>query len=703
MITRAAIFRLFGACALLALGACVFSVSFSNSQYPACHEDGGCHAGCSCLAGQICVPDETGLGPESCTDECTEDTDCQNGCLCQEYECQPPVQTDDPDYCTDTNHECERDSDCLYGCHCQDFACEPSTGQPDNYCDQGFVECQTGADCRMGCICSGAQCVSAVSGVDDGYCAVATTPTCMQPDLWVDTDLDQNNQPPNGLTLRQALEAAAASPGPHRIAFREPDRFDFYKVDATKGPLPPVPALTYLDGGAGVILRPLDMGGLVSPGLTVGGKGVAISDIEIDGFSEYGLRIGGGASDVHLFRMLVDGTLVGAANGNGIEIVNTEHVTIGRGRELECIAPNVIPLIDPPDFAGYDINVIVANGGDGIYASNVDGLNIYGTWVGFDNVADPGHHNFSLGNGGVGIHLENVTKALVGAQRLTASETLAGPDDPLAGFVGVGRNQGGGVWVLGGGEISMPGLMIGDTPVMDPYDENHQFNLKIEANSGPVSYGPAPAADGPSALYFGLIYSESVPPISILNNEAEVWIRGVQNECFQNSGCPPYGVVIENPHAPVKLFHMTFVYDFPGAGVRVEGLIEQNASVELVNNLLFRMQAGSAAVVEVNSSQPEKLQLRHNMSYHFGDWCIGQCDGLDLSSDTSYVTFICNSNKAIPLDPDCPNVDAGEPIEVDGHQLNLTGDPSRRVNGCGPDIGFIECDTPDCLGVTGCD
>ncbi|HUU01043.1 MAG TPA: hypothetical protein VM425_06380 [Myxococcota bacterium] len=622
-----------GACVLTLLGACVFTPPLSNHGYPDCHPDGSCREGCSCLAGQICVPDEYGYGPERCREECSTDKDCQNGCLCNMYQCVPPVQTEDPDYCT-----------------------------------------------------------------------VSTKPTCMPPDIWVDTNLDDDNPPAGTMTLRQALINAAETQGPHRIAFNNPGRFEYYRVSTAKGPLPPIPTLTYLDGGDGIILRPENDAGFTGPGLTVGGVGAVVSDIKVVGFPTCGLRISGDASDVHLFRMRIGDSTPGSVNGNGIEIDNGAHdVTIGRGRELDCVPQNIIPLANPPGIDQYDLNVIVANNGDGIHASNVDGLNIYGTWVGFDNIDDPGHHDFSLGNKGVGIYLDNVSRAVIGAQKLTDGETLAGPYDPLAGFVGVGRNAGGGVWVLGGGDISMPGLMLGDTPVMDPYDENLNFNLRIEANSKPVSYGPAPAADGPDALYFGLVYSESAVPIWIVNNESEVWIRGVQNECFQDSGCPPYGVVIENAHAPVKLHHLTFVYDFPVAGVKIEGLYDTDSSVSLVNSLLFRMQAGSATAIEVVGSLPGKVQLRHNMTYHFGDLCMGECEGIDLSTNTQHDTFICNSNKAIPRDPDCPNVDAGEIIDVNGHPMNQTGDPNQRYFGCRPDIGFIECDTPACKNVTVCD
>ncbi len=667
MIPKAVIFLGALVCALAALGACVFTPPLANHGYPECHPDGSCRAGCGCLDGQICVPEVWGFGPERCQEECS------------------------------------KDRDCLFGCHCQDFICLPPPDKADDYCKNGVAECEVDGDCRLGCICDNLRCVSDVAGVENEYCAVSTTLTCMAPDIWVDTNLDEDNPPGGALTLRQAIESAAARPGPHRIGFNNPKRFEYYQVNAAKGPLPPLPALTYLDGGDGIVLHPAGQMGSIAAGLTVTGRGVVISDIELSGFANYGVRIAGGSSDVHLFRMRVGGSGAGSANGRGIEIVNAHSVTIGRGRELECIAPNVIPLANPPDIGRYDINVIVANDGDGIYASNVDGLAIYGTWVGFDNVGDPGHHDFSLGNVGVGIHLENVTRALIGAQKLTASETPAGPDDPLAGFVGVGRNAGGGVLVQGGGDISMPGLMLGDTPVMDPYDENMNFNLRIEANYMPVSFGPAPAADGPDALYFGLIYSENALPIMIVDNESEVWIRGVQNECFQESGCPPYGVVVENAHAPVFLHHMTFVYDFPVAGVKIEGLPDVSSGVSVVNNLFFRMQAGSTTIVEVHNSLPGKVQLRHNLAYHFGDWCLGECDGIDISTNTQHDTFTCNSNKAIPLDPACPNVDTGEEIIIDGHQMNLTGDPNQRYYGCGPDVGFIECDTQACKNVTVCD
>jgi len=134
----------------------------------------------------------------------------------------------------------------------------------------------------------------------------------MKPDLVVTTNLDTLNATDEELSLREALTKANLEPGPHRIIFEESGLFTFYRVNGGNGPLPPVPSLTYLDGGAGITLQAVESS--VETGLILAGNGIVVSDILVGGFAGRGIKIESGASDVHLFRMRIGAIVRPAKN-----------------------------------------------------------------------------------------------------------------------------------------------------------------------------------------------------------------------------------------------------------------------------------------------------------------------------------------------------------------------------------------------------
>lgn len=566
------------------------------------------------------------------------------------------------------------------------------TFQPD--LGDRYPECGPGGECLEGCRClDGKVCVPESADAPPFCRESGESPTCMQPDLIVTVSQDVDDGNPDGLSLREALKLAGGNPGPHHIVFKDVTGI------ALQADLPPIPSATYLDGGAGVILQ---AGGTAVVGLILDGAGVVVSGIELVGFSGCGVRIRSGSADVHLFRMRVGHPDL-KPNGNGIEILGpSSGIVVGRGRELECVDA-VEPQPGGP-LAEYDINVVVANSGDGILADGVTDLSVYGTWVGFSNVNDSSRHNWALGNGGVGIHLKNVNGAVIGAQHLSEEEATSGRHDPLPAFVASGRNQGG-VLIEGGGDIRMPGLIIGDTPTMVPYDENRLYNLRIQGNTGPVTYGPAPEVEGYEALYFGLIYTETTVPVEIQDAQAGVFVRGVQFVTEEVSG-PTTGVLVSGPRAPVHLWHLSLTGNFQDSVVKVENVLP-GGRVELVNNLFWRFHDLDVPVVQSAAGDPEVLAMRGNLKCPqdgiqdcgFGDWCAGVCPdaaGLNHQSDRNPL-WGCTADRARPLSVDCPTVDRGLSILAEnGKPIDQNGPYNGSFNGCAPDIGAFECMTPEC-------
>lgn len=611
----------------------------------------------------------------------------------------PPVDTSYPGYCRTGPPECEVDADCNRDCTCEDFTCEPPSGQDPGYCDLGPGECLDDRECNLGCSCDPAgTCVPAGAGVDSGYCQDGASPSCMEPDLVVTVTEDESDGDlsETDLSLREAIELAGVRAGsPHRIRFAP----HVPVVAVLLGDLPPLPSLTYLDGGEGVEIDGMNS---AMNGITVSGTGVAVSDLTLVGFQDAAVDVDAGSEDVHLFRLTIGSR--NRSNGRGIMIHDSRRVFIGRGRELACNPDPPVPLQDPPLWS-RPANLVLNTDDQGISASLTDDLSISSTWVGFDEQAGHGGADReATGVGGVGIHLVEVNRATIGADFQIGTEAmLVGPDDVRPLYVGVGRCEGGGVLIQGGGDIRMPGLFLGDVSLMTPYDQNLPFQLRIEDNQHPVVYGPSLDARGPAAGNYNLVYTEGAPVIQIIEPQAEVILRAVQIECLQDcftaSGGPPHAVVVRGAAAPVRLIHLTTLYHFREAVVRIEAL-QPGGAVELVNNLFVcypsggNCQVGETVIESIaNAGLPAgAITLGSNFNNLYPSWCSGDCGVVSMEGNSDHDDWnSCNSVNAWPLDTRCPVVDAAAVIKRDGVELDVNGAMEGLHNGCGPDVGFAEC------------
>ncbi len=709
-----------------------------------CRNDGDCSHGCLCVDFECVPPVQTAFdGYCETGPECLTADDCgAHGCQCEDYQCVPPEETDYPDWCKkgppecDSYHpclnafcscvefacrppddgfdpafcmvpaECAFDTDCPFGCRCSgSYECEPAAGFSNRDCSvAGQAACGELGDCRLGCECVGGRCVRS-SGVGDitavDYCSVGASPTCMKPDLVVDTTDDTVDDHDGKLSLREALQLAAGQNGPHRIAFA-------VREVRIESQLPPVPSLTYIDGGEGV--RILPRSDAAFPGLVVTGTGVAISDMEIKGF-EVGIRISG-ARDVHLFRLVVGDSNL--PNNTGVFVENSERVFLGRGRELECIGRRYLgESLLPDDLTDIervaealnpelDVNLIVYNTSNGLFVVDARQLFVYGTWIGFDN-----RDGSTAGNGGTGIVLKNVSGAVLGAQRIDRQELL----DRYSYHVGlapaavaVGANGNGGVLVEGGGDIHMAGLLVGDTPYMEPFEQNEGFGLSIRGNTGPVFFGPDPTAEDYMVWAFGMVHTESAVAVSIENNLADVWLRRVQIQCFdmQPLACEaPCAVRVSSLGSNVQLVHLSILDDFSSQVILVEGENSGQAVLRVANNMfLDERNINNASVMSIFTQVPPLIEMDHNMmSGGFSSICEG-CQSIG-DGNFSVDGFDCYFVPPVPNSPSCQNVDRGVPIYIEDESgairpMNLTGMPGVPWEGCGPDIGAFECMTGEC-------
>jgi len=562
------------------------------------------------------------------------------------------------------------------------------------------LDCERDSDCRLGCHCLDGGCALIDPAADptDGYCARGPAPTCMAvPDLVVETLEDRVDGSDGVRSLREALQEAASAAGPHRVTFAGALHRGELTVDESLGPLPELGSLTYLDG-AGVTLRAGGAG--ADLGLRLRGGGVVVSDLTLLGFTTAAITVLPGTSDVHLFHLRV-GDLGQPPNGDGIAVhPGSRRVWIGRGRELACVDWSYLPLpADEQSFdvGSYDLNVIAANQGDGIRVEQASEVYIYGTWVGFDNLYPEGnqHDAPAWGNHQHGIHLIDVFDAVVGIQYLGASEGGGRAHDPLAAGVAVGRSGQGGVLIERGGEISMPGLILGDTPPMTIYDENSVFNLKIEDSAGPVVYGRPPGLGRQSSPLYSLSHSEGTLPIWVQGNQDEVLIWGLQNQCYYGASCPDHAVVIEAAAAAVRIYHTTNLFDFRRAAIQVGSLLP-GGSVEVVNNIFWDRAPSSVVALEAGADTAEGVELRNNVLFNYGGWCLGDCPVLP-TSNTVGDPDLCDFYYALPQSPACAAVDTGEELRWSGLVLDRNGDREGTFNGCAPDLGARECVSEPCL------
>lgn len=628
------------ACVTLVAG-CVWDPALDG--YPSCRD--GCPEGCSCLAGQACVPDEPGRPPGFCdqhTQDCKTDADCDHGCLCQDGKCVPPHETPDPDFCR-----------------------------------HGEMTCVTHQDCRTGCTCTGNVCRPPSDDPNHAYCAgEGPELTCLEPTHTVSDEEE----------LRNVLHMAADEPGPYGIVFQVPEGELTVSED-----LPPVPSLTWIGGPERCRLRARG----ATTGLTVAGTGVVLRDLEILGFPGSGVVIQGGSADVHLYRMRIGDAA--APNGTGIRIEpGTERIAVGRGRELgpaRCVEAVTTDFVRQGDLAAYDVNVIAGNNGDGILAREVEDLLVEGTWVGFDTLGDRGSDGWERGNSGTGIHLDGVQGAYIGIRHVEQDE-IGSSLDHRQGCVAVGRSGAGGVHIQGGGDIRMHCLIVGDTPVMDPWEENHGFGLRIEQTTGEVAYGPAPDATGFMAASMGLVHTETVPAIEIVDTRAPVQVRGAQiQSLFSQGGSPPCGVEITNAAAPVEILHVDLVGDVLQAFVCVNELPEEGR-FHFVNNVVFGSTYADVPVLQI-TPETAPVEIHHNLKWDYGPWCAGDCSfPVDPQWSVEGGVSGCVHDLMKPESSECPMVDRGHDTGMD-----VNGAHPENFSGCCPDLGAFECVTPDCENV----
>ena len=587
---------------------------------------------------------------------------------------------------------CDESGGCPAGCRCvADWICASGgLDRPPWECGPPTVQGCTGDEaCASGCTCFGGACLGPMgSDCVDGF-----LPTCTDADLLVDTDVDEadggpGNREPNvamggaGLSLREALVLAANTPGTHHISFGLPAGSRLLSLAED---LPDLPDRTHLDGaGQGVILR----GAGAQVGLRVSGHGVVISGLALEGFSEAGIEIGRSAEEVHMYGLRVGHP--DHPNGVGIDLLpDSRSVVLGRGRELACVPVQIAARQSDP--ASWDLNMVIGNTGDGIRARQVNDLSIYGTWVGFSPQA--GIPDATSGNGGMGIRLEDVNGAVLGAQAYDAevAQAMAGQSVDLGpAYVSVGRNQLGGVLVAGGGPVEMPGLYIGNTPVLYIYQQNEAFGLRVTGNEQPVSFGVGPWRTDYDALLHGLVFTSGSTGIEIDDNRAEVEVTGVQVVGLQQG--PAVAMTVVRNQAPVRLTHLSFTLNVSEAALR---LSDPGATVTVLNCLFRAYFHLAAPVFDGPGLESGYLDARSNMGFNFRIWSDGTAP--DPSSNYGPADDPLDpvwADNARLIDPGSPAVDAGLDLGLDRNGPN-----PALFDGCGVDIGAFECGSEACLSV----
>ncbi|MBN2494570.1 MAG: hypothetical protein JXR96_08275 [Deltaproteobacteria bacterium] len=618
----------------LAVAGCAFEPLF-DEIYPRC-DAGTCPAGCICLLDQICVSEDESVPPG----ECLQPGSCEDGCP--------------------------------WGCVCVDEICRLPGFPGSGYCRESDPVCPFEIDPDL--------VVTTAEDEQDGG-----------PD---NTDIDAAL--PGGLSLREALVLATHTEGPHHISFGLQAEAQIW-VQPEFGELPPVPSLAWLDGGeSGQELR----GGLgiSGDGLRLQGGGVVVSGLEVSDFPGAGIRVERGSKDVHLFRMASRG------NGAGLEASGCENLVVGRGRELD--PPPWYPYPETDEYRAWGMNWFDSNEGDGMHLARILGLSIYGTWVGF---GDERYGAPCRANGGDGIVLEDVWDAVVGVQRVSdveadafqgylesdAPDYVLGPEHPFPAFVAVGCNAGCGVRVIRGGDIHMPGLLIGDTPLMMPYGQNAGTGLSIEANEGQVTFGPKPWAVERETLWFGMIYVVDALALEIRDAAAEVILTGthfvnIENRDLEhyNEDVPDLGMLVSRNTAPVSLRHLSWTGGTRQTVLRLEDL---QAPVEVVNCLFWQFWPRDRPLLQLAGLGSEQLDFYNNYSYGYYYLMEGVTEleahfkGIEGDSP-----FRCGNSTIRPADISCPQIDLGYDYGQD--QTALEG----HYTGCGPDIGAFECVTPAC-------
>ncbi len=587
------------------------------------------------------------------------------------------------------------DGTCAQGCSCiADMICVATDSDRLPWdCGPTGHTCEGGTQCPAGCSCMGEFCM----GPADIDCPDGIAPTCMEPDIVVTTQQDEQNGGNNntdaviaaggtGTSLREALILATNTPGPHHITFDLDQGENIY----LKNNLPLVPMFTFIDGATPKTrMRPTSES-TAANGFVVAQRNVIIGNMHIAGFAGDAIKIIEGASDVNLFHVSLGEEAY--PNLNGLFIgPGSSNVTLGRGRRLPCIKHTIVSHGAPN--SEYDVNLLLSNTHDGISAKQTTNLRIYGTWIGFTNdqsLCEPG----KCGNGWVGIRLEDVEGAIIGVQE-TESEWEAFDENQSMSmgpaFVAVGGNKKGGVLLHGGGNISMPGLLLGDTPNMSPFAQNETSGIKITGNSGPVSYGGRIGATGRDATAFGLIYTQDATAITVSSNDGPVEITRTQIVTLPDRPRPDFAIYVKNNRASLYLKHLSFTMDPQKAAIQLDG-----APIDTkVINCLFRAYSNNldVPVFSGNSLTFSDITIQNNMQYGFLEWSSE--DYPDSSENYSSEIDPLGADlaqNAMPTSLDSPLIDKGEDLGVD-----MNGITEGLFNGCGPEIGAFECTSPECL------
>jgi hypothetical protein len=571
---------------------------------------------------------------------------------------------------------------------------DPFAG-PEACADPDRVRCQENRDClKIGCACRSGYCEPGAPGADPKLCKTDTPPfSCVEPAdiIVVDSEAD-DAQPGNEMTLRRALEVAAALPGPRRIAFS----MGVGEI-RLNSPLPPVPPLCVLDGYTGhetepVLLRPAQAGPNDFDGLALDGAGIVVLNLRIQGFGRAGLRVAPGSDGIHLYRLDL------RENGLGLSVGGPEATTtrVFFSRLLEIPPGSCLPeeIHDGGEPAAlYDIHRVVSNRLGGIRIENAEDVLVEGAWVGFSNLpADSdAHGNTVLGNGGDGVLLDDVHRAYLGTLHLP--EQAAQPylwDGPSS--LAAGRAGQAAVRIARSGDIRLQGVQLNDTPVLNPYDESGGPALVIEGNDGPVEYGGTPGDRGAAAWQLNIVHTETTGGILIKNSGARVGLRGIQIQCYWGD-CQQPAVEILAPGAPVDLAHLSVVGEFKTPPLKVTGPGEVNAV-----NCLFRND------LDQPSFQPSLLAaeagaqgtVRRLVRWNFPVLCSGDACGQmvfvseEVASGSVSGCETVNDSAAWPDSPQCPGVDRGEDLGLD-----LNGIAAGDFY-CEPDVGCFECRSAAC-------
>lgn len=674
---------------------------------------------------------------------CTEDDDCSGDLVCQygrcrsvcdfDHECPDGAYCvavpDDPDVrvCTLVDEGCgESGGRCPEGLECIDGAClNPCDPNVDDVCGDGrecinefcieIGSCTTTIPCRFDCICIDGRCRSpeGIEGPED-YCIDGVDPTTIDGDIVITTPHDEADcegssvvyedcAPDGNLSLREALHLAAALPGPNHIVVSTDitdKTFAISLSDSEGDPveLPPVPSVTYLDGGPSSSgtwdgMTIVDDAQLLA-GLTLEGDLSIASGVEVLGFS-IGLRVASNSRDVHLFHIRAIG------NDEGVVIEpGCRDVTLGLGRELEGIEPQIVDFPQGynginPSMSLYGWNVIIGSNGHGIHATGVRNLTIYGTSIGYDNI-----NSVFVNNAGRGIVLDDVHGATIGAQQLEPGEIEGllewrqayldpgDPEDltaadPSQAYVVVCRNDGGGVLIDGGGDITMPGIMIGEIPAWQGEGTNGATSLRVVGTEGPVTYGPSMTAEGDSVLLYSFIYSTSGPSIEVQDTEGEFAVRATQ--IVQNWSGSHSVLTVTGATAALRWYHVT-VAGAPTPRSYVD-VTNSSGTVEIVNTMVWD---GSVVLLSGDAGALESAILRGNARLGDGPWCGESCD--TSNQNTTDIVTDCRYRGVLPTEPACAWLDLGVPTELD-----VNGSLAGDSNGCGPDVGAFECMTDACI------